>query len=156
MPITKSAAEFIETVGFEQLPAEAIRIARRCLLDGAGLFVGGSAEDSVRILAEDAIATGGREDAQLLGHAGVRVPAPAAARVLGAAGHALDWDDTQMTDDPEHSYGLLTHPTIPPYAAALATSQMLMASTAVDSYWLSQPDSKWNARFPNGCIPITI
>jgi len=124
MSITTAATEFIESTEFEHLPAEAIRIARRCLLDGAALIVAGSTEDAVRILAEEAGAVGGRDDALLLGGTGIKVPATAAARVLGAAGHALDWDDTQVTNDPEHSFGMLMHPTIPPFAAALTVSQM--------------------------------
>jgi 2-methylcitrate dehydratase PrpD len=51
------------------------------------------------------------------------VPAPIGARVLGTAGHAHDWDDTQVSRDPDHQYGLLTHPTIPPLAAALVIGQ---------------------------------
>ena len=31
------------------------------------------------------------------------------ARVLGTAGHAHDWDDSQVSYDPAHVYGL-THP----------------------------------------------
>ncbi|MBD3765402.1 MAG: MmgE/PrpD family protein [Rhodobacterales bacterium] len=46
-------------------------------------------------------------------------------RVLGTAGHAHDRDDTQVSHDPAHVYGLLTHPTIPPLTAALCLGQML-------------------------------
>ena len=48
-----------------------------------------------------------------------------AARVLGTAGHAHDWDDSQVSVDPDHIYGLLTHPTIPPLTAALVMAQRL-------------------------------
>ena len=54
-----------------------------------------------------------------------RVPAAMAARVLGTAGHAHDWDDSQVSVDPAHIYGLLTHPTIPPLTSALVMSQKL-------------------------------
>jgi 2-methylcitrate dehydratase PrpD len=50
-----------------------------------------------------------------------------AARVLGTAGHAHDWDDSQVSRDPAHVYGLLTHPTIPPLTGALVTAQRLGA-----------------------------
>lgn len=123
--ITDDAAAFIESVGFEDLPADALAIAKRCVLDGLGLYVAGSAETSVRILAAEALDQGGRADALLLGHGEARVPAPLAARVLGTAGHAHDWDDTQVSRDPRHVYGLLTHPTIPPLSAALALAQRL-------------------------------
>jgi 2-methylcitrate dehydratase PrpD len=48
-----------------------------------------------------------------------------AARVLGTAGHAHDWDDSQVSIDPAHVYGLLTHPTIPPLSSALVMAQKL-------------------------------
>lgn len=123
--VTEDAAQFIEAVRFEDLPADVLTIARRCVLDGLGLFVAGGAEESVRILAADAVDQGGRADALVLGRGAAKVPAPLAARVLGTAGHAHDWDDTQVSRDPRHIYGLLTHPTIPPLTAALTVAQML-------------------------------
>jgi 2-methylcitrate dehydratase PrpD len=120
---TEQAVRFIETVEFEDVPDEALRIGRRCVLDGLGLFVAGAAEESLRILIEEAREQGGRADALLLGAGELKVPAAMAARVLGTAGHAHDWDDTQVSRDPRHQYGLLTHPTIPPLAAALAVAQ---------------------------------
>ncbi|WP_198038197.1 MmgE/PrpD family protein [Skermanella stibiiresistens] len=123
--ITRDACDFIQSSRFEALPAEAIRIGRRCVLDGLALFAAGSDEESIAILIEDARDTGGKPDALLLGGGDVKVPAAIAARVLGTAGHAHDWDDTQVSRDPAHIYGLLTHPTIPPLAAALVIGQKL-------------------------------
>jgi 2-methylcitrate dehydratase PrpD len=122
---TAAAAAFVENVTFADIPTEALRIGTRCLLDGLGLFVAGSEEHSVRLLVEEAEQTGGRPDALLLGRGDKRVPAPTAARVLGTAGHAHDWDDSQVSLDPAHIYGLLTHPTIPPLTSALVMSQKL-------------------------------
>ena len=122
---TAAAAAFVENVSFEDIPAEAKRIGTRCLLDGLGLFVAGSEEHSVRLLIEDAEQMGGRPDALLLARGNTKVPAPMAARVLGTAGHAHDWDDSQVSSDPAHIYGLLTHPTIPPLTSALVASQKL-------------------------------
>ena len=125
MHVTKSAADFVESVNFADVSEEAQRIGIRCILDGMGLFVAGSDEQAVRILTEDARSQGGRQEALLLGHANTKVPAFLAARVLGTAGHAHDWDDTQVSKDPDHVYGLLTHPTIAPLASALAVTQKL-------------------------------
>src|SRR5262249_41582333 len=120
---TAAAAEFVQNVDFADIPAEAMRIGTRCLLDGLGLFVAGSEEHSVRLLIEEAEQMGGRSDALLLGRGSSKVPAAMAARVLGTAGHAHDWDDSQVSFDPAHIYGLLTHPTIPPLTSALVISQ---------------------------------
>ncbi len=122
---TAVAAEFIERISFNALPTEAIRIGTRCLLDGLGLFVAGSEEHSVELLVAEAAEMGGRPDALLLRGGNAKVPAPVAARVLGTAGHAHDWDDSQVSRDPAHVYGLLTHPTIPPLTSALVMAQKL-------------------------------
>ena len=122
---TVAAAEFVENVTLNHIPPEAMRIGIRCLLDGLGLFVAGSEEHSVRLLIEEAEQTGGRPDALLLGRNDKKIPAPMAARVLGTAGHAHDWDDSQVSRDPVHIYGLLTHPTIPPLTSALVMAQRL-------------------------------
>src|SRR3546814_16600289 len=45
----------------------------------------------------------------------------------GTAGHAMDWDDTQLAEGPGRPYGLLMHPTVPPLAAALAVSDLVAA-----------------------------
>ena len=122
---TRTAAVFVERVSFADVPAEAMRIGTRCLLDGLGLFVAGSEEHSVQILIDEAQQMGGRADALLLRRGDTKVPAPMAARVLGTAGHAHDWDDSQVSFDPDHVYGLLTHPTIPPLTSALVMAQKL-------------------------------
>ena len=122
---TAAAASFVENVSFADIPTEAVRIGTRCLLDGLGLFVAGSEEHSVRLVIEEAEQTGGRPDALLLGRGNKKVPAAMAARVLGTAGHAHDWDDSQVSADPAHVYGLLTHPTIPPLTSALVMGQKL-------------------------------
>src|SRR6266550_2804901 len=122
---TAAAAEFVDKITFQEIPAEAVRIGTRCLLDGLGLFVAGSEEHTVQLLVDDAAQTGGRPDALLWGRGNTKVPAPRAARVLGTAGHAHDWDDSQVSVDPAHVYGLLMHPTIPPLSSALVMAQKL-------------------------------
>ncbi|WP_136440938.1 MmgE/PrpD family protein [Pacificoceanicola onchidii] len=122
--ITAEAAAFVETVTYDDIPEEAIRIGTRCIVDGVGLYVAGSEEHTIDILVDEALDYGGREDALLVGRR-EKVPAPMAARVLGTAGHAHDWDDSQVSIDPAHIYGLLTHPTIPPLTAAIVMAQKL-------------------------------
>ncbi len=120
--ITNDAATFVENVRFEDIPEHALYIGKRCIIDGLGLYAAGSEEHSLDILVAEALEMGGREDAALLGTSS-KVPAPMAARVLGTAGHAHDWDDSQVSIDPAHIYGLLTHPTIPPLTATIVMAQ---------------------------------
>ena len=123
--ITRQALRFIETTTYADLSPEALRIGRRCMVDAIGLYLAGSQESSVRILIADALDQGGRGDAALPSAGSAKVPAALAARVWGTAGHAHDWDDTQVSNDPAHVYGLLTHPTVPPLTAALIMAERL-------------------------------
>jgi 2-methylcitrate dehydratase PrpD len=123
--LTEGAVRFVEKVRYADLPEEALRIGRRCMLDTIGLYLAGGMESSVRILVDDAAEQSGHPDALLLGAGDAKVPAALAARVLATAGHAHDWDDTQVSNDPAHVYGLLTHPSVPPLTAALVMAQKL-------------------------------
>jgi len=122
--ITDKAVAFVEGFSYEDIPQEALDIARRCILDTIGLYIAGTSEQVVQILAREALDEGGNSDALLLMGGGRKVPASKAARVLGTAGHAHDWDDTQVSDDPLHQYGLLTHPSVPPLTGALVAAQL--------------------------------
>ncbi len=123
--VTRDAISFVETFGYQDLSDEALRIGRRCMVDTIGLYLAGGEEPTVHMLANEAVDTGGREDAYVISAGSAKVPAPMAARVLGTAGHAHDWDDTQVSTDPSHVYGLLTHPSVPPLTAALVMAQRL-------------------------------
>lgn len=127
--ITERLAKFIENVTPDDLSDEAIKIGTRCVVDGVGLFVAGSDHETAEILAEVAAETGGVEEALLLGNGDKKVPAPLAARVLATSAHAHDWDDSQVSKDPNHVYGLLTHPTTPPLTASLIMAQKLGSIT---------------------------
>jgi len=123
--LTQRAADFIEQVIYDDIPEEALRIGRRCLVDAMGLYVAGSDHEATIIQAKMVSDIGGVPEAFLLGGGEQKVPSSLAARVLGTAGHAHDWDDSQVSRDPDHVYGLLTHPTIPPLTTALVVSQTL-------------------------------
>jgi 2-methylcitrate dehydratase PrpD len=121
--LTAEAADFIARLTFADLPAEALRIGKRCLLDGLGVILAGSTEPCAGIVRDLAVRDGGRPEATVFGRPPQRLPAAAAALVNGTAGHALDWDDTQLSTTPDRTFGLLTHPTIPPLAAGLALAE---------------------------------
>ena len=80
--ITERAANFIETTEITTIPEAALSIAKRCILDGLGLYVAGSNHETTLILAELAEEQGGKAEALLLGKGTVKVPAAMAARVL--------------------------------------------------------------------------
>lgn len=123
--VTDAAVRFITSSRYEDLPPAAVSMSLRCILDTVGLYAAGLREPSTRIVVEAAGDDGGRPDSFLLSRGDARVPAQVAARVLGQSAHAHDFDDTQVSRDPSHVYGLLTHPSTAPLSATLAIADSL-------------------------------
>ncbi len=123
--LTGEAAEFAVNLKYEDIPEEALRIGRRCVLDGLAVALAGSEQPAIAVLDRYIRKIGGAPDSRVVGDAGLRVPAHLAALWNGLAGHAMDWDDTQLAEGPGRPYGLLMHPTMPPLSASLAISDML-------------------------------
>ena len=123
--LTKDAVDFAVGLTYDAIPEAALKIARRCVLDGLAVMVGGSEQPALEVMARYIDRVGGTPDARLLGNANKKVPAHLAALWYGLAGHAMDWDDTQLSEGPGRMYGLLTHPTVPPLSACLAIGEML-------------------------------
>ena len=124
--VTQEAAAFTVGLKFHDLPAGALRIAKRCVLtDGLGFILAGSDQTCTAIIQRQSLNLGKNPEATVLGAKPIKLPAPLAALVNGTAGHAMDWDDTQLSVTPDRIYGLLTHPTIPPLTAGLAMSERL-------------------------------
>ena len=127
--LTHAIAEFSAGMTFDRLDADNIRLARRCLLDGLGVSLAGSQQPGMEPLMSYIRSAGGTGQARLLGSSGPGLPAPAAALWMGTAGHAMDWDDTQLAEGPGRPYGLLMHPTMPPLTGALMTAELIRGET---------------------------
>jgi 2-methylcitrate dehydratase PrpD len=123
--LTEAAAAFAVGLRFEDIPEPAVSIAKRCILDGLACQIGGSEQEAIKVLDRHIRATGGAGQSRVVGNAGLRMPAHLAALWNGLAGHAMDWDDTQLSEAPGRAYGLMCHPTVPPLSAALAVADML-------------------------------
>lgn len=110
-------AEFAAGLRLASVPPEVVLEARRQLLDGVGVIIGGAMAPEVRALAAVERAEGGC--ATLLGQGGC-ASAEAAALVNGAAGVWLDFDSGQRYSG--------SHPAIHVVAAALAVAEEVDAS----------------------------
>ena len=119
MGLTQEIASFVRKTGYRDIPPDVISLARGFLLDGVGVILAGSTEKGSRILHAYVREMGGRADATIAG-SGFMVPLAKAALANGASGHAMDYDDTQLSTSKEAVYGLLTHPTVPVLAAILS------------------------------------
>jgi 2-methylcitrate dehydratase PrpD len=127
---TGAVLDFIDRSRWGDFPAEAIDLAKRCIIDGLGVMLAGSAQDASGILRGYLQDSDARSEATAFGPRPFRTGAASAALLNGTSGHALDWDDTQLATSADRIFGLLTHPTIPPLAAALAVGERQRASGA--------------------------
>jgi 2-methylcitrate dehydratase PrpD len=126
--VTAAVVKFVTTARIEQFPGKVIAEAKRCLIDGFGVMLGGATVRGSTIVRKYLRAVGGRREASVLGPERLKAPLALAALANGASGHAMDWDDTQLSASPDRVYGLLTHPTVPALAGALAVAERLNAS----------------------------
>jgi 2-methylcitrate dehydratase PrpD len=119
----------------EAIPEDVRALATNHLVDGIAVMLAGTTEESGAIVRAHLRDIGGRSQALVLGTS-MRAPLQHAAWANGTAGHAMDYDDTQLATDPESVYGLLTHPTVPVLAAALAAAEDVYASgeALLDAY----------------------
>src|SRR5688572_4065784 len=120
---TGAVVDFIQSARFAAFPADALTIAKRCIVDGLGVMLAGSTQDAGRIVHEHVQGTDPRAAATVFGPKPFKTGSASAALVNGTAGHALDWDDTQLATSADRIFGLLTHPTVPPLVATLAVGE---------------------------------
>ena len=119
---TQEIARYIVRTRYRDLPDDVLDLARGFILDGLGVALAGSTEECARIVQRQTRQMGGKNEASILGTT-MMAPAPRAALANGVAGHAMDYDDTQLSTSKQAVYGLLTHPTTPVLAAVLAISE---------------------------------
>lgn len=123
--VTREIAGFITSIGYDDLPDEAVEIAKRCVLDGLSVIIAGSREPCARIAREYVAGVAGTPQAAIVGEADLRAPVHLAAFANGIAGHALDYDDTALSLEKDRS--VLIHPTMPPLCAGLAVGELVTA-----------------------------
>jgi 2-methylcitrate dehydratase PrpD len=121
--LTQALATKALAIRFETLPSEMVELARQCFLDWLGVTIAGASEPLVEILAEQVKAEGGNQQASLVGRKDKdKVSLSQAALVNGAASHALDYDDVNLT--------LEGHPTVAVIPGLLALAEMKQSSGA--------------------------
>lgn len=103
----------------DQIPAGAVTVAHQCILDWFGCALAGSRESLSQILRDELAADAG--SCSLIGTTS-RADPPRAALINGAAGHALDFDDSSAV--------MLGHPSAPVLPAVLAAAEQGLRSGA--------------------------
>jgi len=135
--LTIAVSTFIDSTRFDKIPDKAVAEAKRCLIDGFGVVLAGATVHGSAIVREyvktfdpGSGRPSGRPDAaaSILGPERMSANAAHAALANAASGHAMDYDDTQLSSTPDRVFGLLTHPTVPVLASSLAVGERLGVS----------------------------
>jgi 2-methylcitrate dehydratase PrpD len=94
--ITSTLARFLSGIRYEDLSPDALREARRAVLDWVGCALAGSAHPTVDVLLENFDDLGSVPLATVLGRGGRKLSLLDAAVANGQMGHVLDFDDTHL------------------------------------------------------------
>jgi len=113
--LTRTLAETLTATRFDDLPSDAVAVARHVLLDALGVGVAGIDEPSGlgRITIDYTASIGGRAEASVIG-GNFRTSAANAAYANGTLCHALDYDNTWWPRN---------HPASPAIPATLALAE---------------------------------
>jgi 2-methylcitrate dehydratase PrpD len=112
--LTASLGRFAARLRFEDLPGAAVERAKANMLDAVGCMLAGAHTADATPVRATVAADGGGAQALLFGTR-LRLPPAAAALANGAAGHALDYDDS--------SPPMIGHPSVPLVAASFALAE---------------------------------
>lgn len=119
MPVTQWLAQRASAIQRDDLPADAVKVARQCILDWYAVTIAGASEPAVTLLADELLADGAAPVASLFGIEG-RTSALNAALINGTASHALDFDDVNLA--------ILGHPTVALLPGLLALAEQTGAT----------------------------
>lgn len=117
--VTRWLAERAAAISFDDLPDDAVTVARQCILDWFAVTISGASEPAVSILREEVLDDGATPVATLVG-SGEKTSTVNAALINGTASHALDFDDVNMA--------ILGHPTVAILPGVLAMAEAQNAS----------------------------
>src|SRR5579863_4506480 len=112
--LTRALAEQARTLTYADLPNDVRKLARQCLLDYVACTLAGSKDELAGILLAEMQEQGGAPTATVIGHS-ARLPVLSAALVNGAASHALDYDDVNLS--------MTGHPSVVLLSALLALAE---------------------------------
>jgi 2-methylcitrate dehydratase PrpD len=127
---TRAVVDFVTRATLDRFPPDVRAQGKRCLIDGFAVILAGSTVKGSAIVRQYIRSITDKPGASILGPERMMAPAPQAALANGASGHAMDFDDTQLSTTPDRTYGLLTHPTVPALASTLAVAEQQHASGA--------------------------
>ena len=129
MTVTEKIADIVATTQYEDLPTEAIDLAKPLILDSLGVSIAGAASPIGQITLQLGSETMDGKDATVIA-AEYSTSVPSAAYINGTLAHALDMDDTAANT--------IAHPSssIVPALFALAEKYRLSGKSFLTAYIL--------------------
>src|SRR5579885_2533912 len=121
--LTREVAQFVSDTAYDSIPAAVIELGKKSMLDGLGLALAGSVQQTGRITQKYLEDLGVASGAATVVGTGMKAHPRFAAFANGVGIHADDYDDTQLAVGSDRVYGLLTHPTAPALPPALAIAE---------------------------------
>jgi len=98
---TRAVIDFMSNASFDRVPTRVVDEAKRCLIDGFGVVLAGATVRGSAIVREYIKASSALSGATILGPEKIVATAAHAALANGASGHAMDYDDTQLSTTPD-------------------------------------------------------
>ena len=117
MGATETIANWIVTTSYEDIPPDAVRVAKESCFDCIGVILAGAAQPVGRVIQSYVTELGGKPEATVLA-SGLRTSLSNCALANGTMGHALDYDDV----------GGFGHPTVAIFPSLMALGEKLGAS----------------------------
>ncbi|MFC2039261.1 MmgE/PrpD family protein [Chloroflexota bacterium] len=96
MGATERIASFIVETGYDQIPEEAVKVAKVAILDCLGCALAGSLEPAARIITQYVKEMAGKPEAGVIA-SGFKTTAAGAAVANGSMAHVLDYDDVAVS-----------------------------------------------------------
>jgi len=118
--VTEYVGQFVTTSKYEDIPQDVIEVSKKSILDGLGLALAGSREETGSVSRRYVESLGIRNGTSVIAGTALKTAPPFAALLNGISIHADDFDDTQLSFEKDRVYGLLTHPTVSVLSAILA------------------------------------
>lgn len=90
--VSEKIAKWVGTTGYDDIPADVLNIAKRCILDFIGVAYAGSRQPIAAIIMKYLDAIKGPEQSTVIG-TGIKASCIETAFANGVIGHCLDYDD---------------------------------------------------------------
>jgi 2-methylcitrate dehydratase PrpD len=145
MAITKVLADYVSNMHYDNIPKEAVNLAKMTLCDYLAVTVAGADFDGPRLVKEYVLERGGAAESSAP-TCGFKTSAPLAALLSGTMGHILDYDDVAFTTK---AHGAVM---IAPVIWALGDKYNITGKRAIELFWLnlraarSSADILWSWR----------